>query len=191
MERRIDLDNSEKDYLSQEEISQTLKLVKNNVKHYLIIGLFYGCGLTIHELIHLKVGDINMSTMTITIPGGKKLRKRTLRIPEQLKTAIYSNMYNKKVDHFLLKGNRGSLHIHRRTIQKLFEKIKNLSGLNVNVTTLRKSVAIHLYQLGWSKLSICKFLGHSQLQSTRKMLRGIPKFYPLGHPIQNMHTNIV
>lgn len=191
MEKRITIEKQKKEYLSQEEISKILILAKENTNHYLILGLFYSCGLTIHELIHIKVGDINMNTLSLTVPGGKKLRKRILYIPEKLRTALYSTSYGKTPESFLFQGNKKSFPIHRRTIQKLFEKIKKISGIRINVTSIRKSVAVHLYQLGWSKLSICKFLGHSQFQSTRKMLRGIPKNYPLGHPIQNMHTNIV
>ncbi|NBU98277.1 MAG: hypothetical protein EBS19_08725, partial [Spirochaetia bacterium] len=93
-----------------------------------------------------------------------------------------------KTEDFIFKGRKGK--VHSRTIQKMLEKIKKLTGLDSRVNNIRKSLAIHLYIRGWNEKKICLFLGHSSINSTRKMLKGISILEENLHPIHNMHMNV-
>lgn len=189
MEQNLVSKFNKKRFLTEEEVKKILISVRHNNDHYLILGLFYSCGLTVNELVNLKINDINLISMSIQIPGGRNLKKRNISIPEELRYSLESKTYGKKTGDFLFTGRKGN--IHRRTVQKIFDRVYIKTGILVSAHILRKSIAIHLYCMGWSKFSIQSFLGHSQSQSTLKILRGFPEPKPGNHPINNMHINIV
>lgn len=174
-------------YLTEKDISKILRHAKTNHHHYLWIGLLYTGGLTIQELLGIKTRDFNLKSMTLIIPGGTKLKSRKISIPDSFKTYLCSEIHMKDSDDYIFSGRNGKL--HTRTVQKLFDKMKEKTGIELSIHAIRKSLAIHLYKAGWSEKSICMYLGHSQIYSTKKMLRGILPPESNIHPIHNILIN--
>ena len=50
----------------------------------LLIGLLYGCGLTVGEARRLQWRDLDPEKMTVEAPGNLQLRPRTVRLPDAL-----------------------------------------------------------------------------------------------------------
>ncbi len=174
-------------YLTEKDIYKVLLQVKTNYHHYLWIALLYTGGLTIQELLEIKTKDINIKNMVLTLPGRTKLKSRKISIPDHFRSLINSEVHLKEPEDYLFSGRNGRL--HTRTVQKLFDKIKSLTGIGLSIHLIRKSLAIHLYNAGWSEKSICTFMGHSHLQSTKKMLKGIIPPESKTHPINNILIN--
>lgn len=56
--------------LSQDEVKRLLRAPKY-LKHRLIIGMLYGCGLRSYELCNLKLADIDFDRKTVFVPKKK------------------------------------------------------------------------------------------------------------------------
>jgi site-specific recombinase XerD len=180
--------NNCSNYLSENEINKILIAAKSNNNHFLWIGLIYSTGITVKELINIKVRDINTENMTLSIPNDKRVQRKNIVLPSQFYPHIHTVIHRKKTEDFIFKGRKGR--VHSRTILKMLEKIKKITGLDSRVNNIRKSLAIHLYLRGWNEKKICLFLGHSSINSTRKMLKGISILEENLHPIHNMHLNV-
>jgi integrase len=137
--------------------------------------------------LEIKTKDINIKNMVLTLPGRTKLKSRKISIPDHFRSLINSEIHLKEPEDHLFSGRNGKL--HTRTVQKLFDKIKSSTGIGLSIHLIRKSLAIHLYNAGWSEKSICSFMGHSHLQSTKKMLKGIIPPESKTHPINNILIN--
>jgi site-specific recombinase XerD len=83
--------------LENEEINK-LFYVCTNIKHKCIMGLLYGCGLRIGEVINLKIKDIDINRMGVMIWGAKGDEDREVPLPEKLLIRIdeYLNEYEPK-----------------------------------------------------------------------------------------------
>lgn len=57
--------------LSQEEVKRLL-IAPKYLKHRLIIGMLYGCGLRSYELCNLKLSDVDFDRKTVFIPKKKE-----------------------------------------------------------------------------------------------------------------------
>jgi site-specific recombinase XerD len=180
--------NNTLSYLSEDEINKILVTAKSNYIHFLWIGLIYSTGITVKELINIKVKDINTENMTLSISNEKRIQRRNILLPLQFYPCIHSVVHNKKQEDYIFKGRKGK--VHCRTILKMLEKIRKITGLDSRVNNIRRSLAIHLFLRGWNEKKICLFLGHSSISSTRKMLKGITILEENPHPIHNMRLNV-
>lgn len=156
-------------FFAMEEICQCLNLLKKNHLHYTWLKLIYTFGMTIAELLELKVGDIDLDKKLIQIKTSRNNNYRIVEIPSCLVNDLRSQICQKKEGEFLFIGRNGK--VNPRTVQKLFEKIEKLTGLKVTINKIRKTTAVHLSMDGWSEKMICEYMGHVSLRSTRKMLK--------------------
>lgn len=56
--------------------------------HKTMVGLLYGSGMRLNELLSLRIKDIDSETSTITVRSGKGDKDRTTLLPEQLKSPL-------------------------------------------------------------------------------------------------------
>ena len=56
--------------------------------YHLVAKLLYGCGLRLFECLQLRVQDIDLELMVITVHDGKGKKDRTLPLPQVLRTEI-------------------------------------------------------------------------------------------------------
>lgn len=72
--------------LSRQEVDQLIGAL--SYPYDLVAKLLYGCGLRLFECLQLRVQDINLEMMILTVHDGKGQKDRTLPLPQSLRTEI-------------------------------------------------------------------------------------------------------
>jgi integron integrase len=58
----------------------------------LLVALLYGCGLRVTEGCQLRIKDLDIPRMTLTVHDGKGMKDRQVRLPELLVTALQKHI---------------------------------------------------------------------------------------------------
>jgi site-specific recombinase XerD len=154
--------------LSEEQIIHLLQSIENT-KHKLIIGLFYGSGMRLSELCHLKMEHIDRKNSQIKIIAGKGNKDRFTLLPKNLvpEMETYYRQYRPKT--YLFEGQKSGLPLHDRSIQHAVRHAMKISGLEkygFSSHSLRHSFATHLLDQGNDIHTIKELLGHSKIETT-------------------------
>lgn len=153
--------------LTKEEIQKLFSSVLN-VKHKLILQLYYSSGLRLSEAIMLRKKDIDFNENILWVRDGKGGKDRmtilSKKLSEQLK--LYSKIKTK--DDFLFTNKQNNPY-SPRTIQLAMQKAKEKSDIqkDVHIHTLRHSFATHLLESGVDIRKIQELLGHADLSTTQ------------------------
>ena len=89
--------------LSRDEIRKLIE-VTTNLKHKLLLGLSYGAGLRVSEVLKLKVGDISLEELTVIIRQSKGQKDRISIIPDKLVDSIRNLTVEKDGDDFVFES---------------------------------------------------------------------------------------
>lgn len=154
--------------LSREEIGLIIDKTKN-IKHRLLISLAYGAGLRVSEVIKLRVRDIDIAQLSITIRDGKGGKDRVSILPEKLSNDLHRMMAGKTGEEYLFESERGG-RLTTRTAQAVFQKSLKLAGIKKSATfhSLRHSFATHLLENGVDIRYIQQLLGHASITTTQQ-----------------------
>ncbi len=138
-----------------------------HLKDKAIFMTFYGSGIRLAELVHLKVSDIDSVNMQIFIRQGK-LKKDRYALLSQSNLEIlreYWKAYRPK--EWLFESRDGECYTSR-VIQLMLDRNLQKSGINkpATVHTLRHCFATHLMEDGADALKIKNLMGHASIVST-------------------------
>ncbi|GAB4027689.1 MAG: hypothetical protein Fur0011_6310 [Candidatus Microgenomates bacterium] len=138
-----------------------------NIKHKLILALAYGSGLRVSEVINLRVRDVDLTNLCLTIKGGKGNKDRITVIPEKLTAELSRMIAGKSAESYLFESERGGK-LTSRTAQIIMHQALKRANVNKNATfhSLRHSFATHLLENGVDIRHIQKLLGHSSISTT-------------------------
>ncbi|HSF71835.1 MAG TPA: tyrosine-type recombinase/integrase [Methylotenera sp.] len=151
-----------------EQIQQLLDVITNQ-KHLVMVSLFYGSGMRMNELKHLKISDIDSASYQVKVVMGKGGKERFTLLPKHLLEPLrtYYRAHRPKV--YLFEGQTPGKPMHERSIQHFVQtyiaKI-GLGGKDYSAHTLRHSFATHLLDSGTDIHAIKELLGHSNLSTT-------------------------
>ena len=156
--------------LSQQEIKCFLTTPKL-LKHRLIIGLLYGCGLRRFELLNIQVQDIDLDRKVLHIRQGKGRKDRYVPLGELLCKGLtkYLRVEQPKRWLFYRKDREGKLLPYSESgVQWVIKTTRKLSGTHKAITThsLRHSYATHLLEQGLDIVTLKELLGHSAIETT-------------------------
>ena len=156
--------------LTREEVN-TLFEACDNLRDKALFMTIYSAGLRLAEASKLKVTDIDSQKMQLFICNGKGDRDRYAILSQACLDTLreYWKKYRPKYWLFYPLRDKGTdTHISSRTIQKAFDKHKNIAGITkkVSVHSLRHSFATHLLEDGVSIFHIKQLLGHLHLSTT-------------------------
>jgi site-specific recombinase XerD len=137
------------------------------LKHRLLIGLCYGCGLRCAEVRQLRIGDVDTERGMVHVHQGKGNKDRCLPMGTMLARGIRSYIDAEKPRQFLLEGTSGEAYSQRGAQWAITQAVKK-SGIVKEVTlhTLRHTYATHLLEQGINILAIKELLGHAHINTT-------------------------
>lgn len=209
-EKRLDSNPTEKietpevartipDYLTQAEIDELFRNIKEDNLYELrdkcIFELLYSSGLRISEACNLKMTDIDMENMTITVEGkGGRQRlvpfgEKSLEILKKYLVESRTEILKKRTCEFVFVSKKGS-YINRKSVWRLLNHYIKRTKIKKKVTphTLRHSFATHLLENHADLKSVQELLGHIDISTTQiythmanKTLKEVhKKFHPRG-----------
>jgi len=162
------------DVLSREEVWKMLTKAKL-LKHRLVIGLLYGCGLRCMELRNLELKHLDFDRQMLHVVMGKGGKDRYVPLSEHLIRGIRSYVGATRPERYLFENTTCKTdqrdfdgRYSQRGLQWVVKSVAKEAGIlkDVHVHTLRHTYATHLLEDGASILTVQKLLGHSQVQTT-------------------------
>lgn len=187
------------DYLSLPEIKRAKKLPtvlgKHEVwrmltgcrllKHKILIGLLYGCGLRCMEVRNIRLGDLDFERGQLKVVQGKGKKDRYLPLSGHLIRGLKKYIEAENPTHYLFGGQasgsesengesgkvlRGEFdsRYSQRGIQWAVKQACKSAGIlkEVSVHTLRHSFATHLREEGMDIITLKNLLGHECIDTT-------------------------
>ena len=156
--------------LSQSEVRRLLK-VPDLLKHRLILGLLYGCGLRRFELINIKIQDADLDRRMLHIRQGKGKKDRYVPLGEHLSRGIQSYLKSDPPYIWLFNGKTqtGQLQQFSETgVQWVIKQAAKKAGIKKHVTShvLRHTYATHLPEMGMDIMTLKDLLGHTDIKTT-------------------------
>lgn len=179
--------------LSKEEVWSLLVHAKL-LKHKILIGLLYGCGLRCMEVRSVRLQDLDFDRKQLKVVQGKGKKDRYVPLSEHLIRGLKKYIEAEKPQDYLFNGqpfpngaggdfdNRYS----QRGVQWAVRQVAKAAGIKkeVHTHTLRHSYATHLLEDGMDIMTLKELLGHQNIETTMEylhiaQLESQQKFSPL------------
>lgn len=156
--------------LSKEEM-RSLLMAPKLLRHRLILGILYGCGLRCFELRRLHTKDVDFDRLMVHVRKGKGRKDRYLPLSKHLARGLKTYIDNEHPQLWLFNGKNAEgriVALSQRGIQWIVRESRKTAGLEKEVTahTLRHTFATHLLEDGLDIVSIKDLLGHAHLETT-------------------------
>lgn len=153
--------------LTRKEIALLLTQT-SNLKHKTLIAIAYAAGLRVSEVVSLRVQDIDLDEMTVTVRQGKGKKDRISILSPKLVDDLRLFITGKDGKQYIFESERGG-RLTERTAQKVFESALRKSGIKKPATfhSLRHSFATHLLENGVDVRYVQELLGHANIRTTQ------------------------
>ena len=182
--------------LNRIEIKALLKAPKF-LRHRLMLGFLYGCGLRSYELCDLKLSNVDLIRKTVFIPKRKGNLDRYLPLSNHLIRGLQKYLSQHKPQQYLFisqVSRDGKEHpITTRAIQWLLKECRSKVVTNKKFTahTLRHSYATHLLEEGVNIIQLKQLLGHACIENTIKYLHVCQLESPLAYsPLDTLWKDV-
>lgn len=166
--------------LSKEEIWRMLQSAKL-LKHKILIGLLYGCGLRCMEVRNVRIRDLDFDRRQLRVVQGKGKKDRYVPLSEHLVRGLKTYLETEKPQDWLFNGqpfadrSGGDFdsRYSQRGVQWAIKQASKQAGImkEVHVHTLRHSFATHLLEDGMDIITLKDLLGHNNLETTMAYLQ--------------------
>lgn len=152
--------------LSPEKVISLIQVAKN-LKHRLVMGLIYSCGLRISELLNLKVAQIDIERRQLMVKRGKGRKDRYVTLSESLMPLLFNYLETYKPNNFLIEGSNGKSY-SASSVRKFMAKYAIQAKIKKRVSphVLRHSYATHLLEQGVGLRHLQELLGHAKPETT-------------------------
>jgi len=171
--------------LSQQEVKRVLCAPKL-LKHRIILGLLYGCGLRNSELCNLRITDLDLDRQMVHVRKGKGRKDRYVPLNDMLVRGIKKYLEAEKPDTYLIYSNKTGGAYTPRGVQWVLRETRKHAAIAKDLTahSLRHSYATHLLEMGMDIITLKDLLGHEAIQTTMTYLHVArvgrqPAFCPL------------
>lgn len=161
--------------LSKQEVWAMLKHC-TLLKHKVLIGLLYGCGLRCLEVRSVRLADLDFDRMQLKVVQGKGKKDRYVPLSQHLIRALKIYIQAEKPTEYLFGGNNISSRAggdfdsrySQKGVQWAVKEAAKRAGIikEVCVHTLRHTFATHLLEDGLDILNVKELLGHEDIETT-------------------------
>ena len=179
--------------LSRQEVWRMLQTAQL-LKHKLLIGLIYGCGLRCMEVRNIELHHLDFDRQMLHVVQGKGQKDRYVPLSEHLIRGLKTFISVENPDQYLFNGNQNrnieeidtsttlstgasnskafDCRYSQRGVQWVIKTVSKKAGITkvVHTHTLRHSFATHLLEDGVSIIMVQKLLGHERIESTMEYL---------------------
>ena len=173
--------------LSRQEVWRMLQTAQL-LKHKLLIGLIYGCGLRCMEVRNIELHHLDFDRQMLHVVQGKGQKDRYVPLSEHLIRGLKTFISVENPTQYLFNGNQNrnieeidqvvtnrldfDSRYSQRGVQWVIKTISKKAGITkeVHTHTLRHSFATHLLEDGVSIIMVQKLLGHERIESTMEYL---------------------
>ena len=165
--------------LSKEEVWRLLKSCQL-LKHKILIGLLYGCGLRCGEVRAVRLQDLDFDRMQLKVVQGKGKKDRFLPLSKHLVRGLKAYIEAEKPKTYLFNGQPAGRaggdfdsRYSQRGVQWAVKQACKSAGItkDVCVHTLRHTFATHLLEDGLDIISLKNLLGHEDIETTMLYLQ--------------------
>ena len=165
--------------LSKEEVWRLLKSCQL-LKHKILIGLLYGCGLRCGEVRAVRLQDLDFDRMQLKVVQGKGKKDRFLPLSKHLVRGLKTYIEAEKPKTYLFNGQPAGRaggdfdsRYSQRGVQWAVKQACKSAGItkDVCVHTLRHTFATHLLEDGLDIISLKNLLGHEDIETTMLYLQ--------------------
>ena len=165
--------------LSKSEMKRLL-LAPNLLKHRILIGLLYGCGLRCFEARNVQLSDLDFERAALHVRQGKGGKDRYVPLSQHLIRGLKHYIQTEKPKQWLFNGQpqgkgggdfdgrysqRGVQWAITQAVKKAGTSVRGITK-DVSVHTLRHTYATHLLEDGLDILTIKNLLGHQSIDTT-------------------------
>lgn len=153
--------------LGRDEVKAMIKQA-DLLKHRLLVGLLYGCGLRCGEVRTIRLRDIDLSRGMLLIRKTKGNYDRYVPLGNLLKKGIEQYIESTSATDYLFTGADYDSRYSQRGVQWVIKNLCQKAGIRkeVNTHTLRHTYATHLLEDGLDIVSIKELLGHANIETT-------------------------
>lgn len=161
--------------LSKEEVWKMLTNC-SLLKHKILIGLLYGCGLRCLEVRSLRLGDLDFDRLHLKVVQGKGKKDRYVPLSSHLVRGLKVYIEAEKPTEYLFGGTFNGQQVggvfdsrySQKGVQWAVKEAAKRAGIvkSVCVHTLRHTYATHLIEDGLDILSVKELLGHDNIETT-------------------------
>jgi integrase/recombinase XerD len=146
------------------------------LKHKILIGLLYGCGLRCKEARSVRLQDLDFDRKMVLVVQGKGKKDRYVPLSEHLIRGLKQYIDAERPEEWIFNGqpmeNRKGGDFDSRYSQKgvqwAVSSASKKAGIikHVNVHTLRHTFATHLLEDGMDIMTLKELLGHERIETT-------------------------
>jgi integrase/recombinase XerD len=160
--------------LSKSEMKRLLH-APDLLKHRILIGLLYGCGLRCFEARNVQLSDLDFERAALHVRQGKGAKDRYVPLSQHLIRGLKHYIQTEKPKQWLFNGqpqgrSGGDFdgRYSQRGVQWAITQAVKKAGItkDVSVHTLRHTYATHLLEDGLDILTIKDLLGHQSIDTT-------------------------
>lgn len=149
-------------YIQSEDISS---------RDRLIIHLLLYTGVRVSELVNIKLKDIDILAMNLTIAWGKGGKRREVPLKGEVIDSLKDYLEGERKENkfagsdYLILTNR-SAKMDRDAVNKLLSKMRNELGFKLNPHKFRHTFCTRLLKKGVELTTVAKLAGHASIQTT-------------------------
>lgn len=157
--------------LSREEVARLIAAPRN-VKHRALLGMAYGSGLRVSELVRVKIADIDRGRMMLRVEQGKGHKDRYTVLSSRALTLLEELWHRERLEVYFFTGSDGDRPLNDCTAQAVYYNALRVSGVRRvgGIHVLRHCFATHLMEDGVDIYTIRRWMGHTALVTTGRYM---------------------
>ncbi|MBU3006129.1 tyrosine-type recombinase/integrase [Paraglaciecola arctica] len=174
--------------LSKLEVKQIVASCRHE-KYRAMLKLYYGGGLRLNEVTHIKVEDIDGARKTLRIHNGKGNKDRDVVLTESLVHILRAYWLRFRATDWLFYSSRGmAFRVSDTSVQRAFREAVKRAGIKkkCSVHSLRHAYATHQLGGGMPLNQLQQQLGHADIRTTQHYLHWLPE---LNNGAQDLMAN--